>query len=241
MLRVDGLETAYGPVRALDGVSFEVPGGSITAVLGANGAGKTSLLRTLSGLVRPRAGRIRLDGRNIRGLAVERIVRLGMAHVPEGRGIIGELGVEENLRLGGLWRGSGGRDGLAEVYELFPRLDERRTQAASSLSGGERQMLAIGRALMSRPRLLLLDEPSLGLAPQIVAQIMALLRDLRERTGLTVLLVEQNARAALSVADRGIVLNLGRVVADDAPAALSADDGLRHAYLGFAPWTGSST
>jgi branched-chain amino acid transport system ATP-binding protein len=241
MLRVDGLETAYGPVRALDGVSFEVPGGSITAVLGANGAGKTSLLRTLSGLVRPRAGRIRLDGRNIRGLAVERIVRLGMAHVPEGRGIIGELGVEENLRLGGLWRGSGGRDGLAEVYELFPRLDERRTQAASSLSGGERQMLAIGRALMSRPRLLLLDEPSLGLAPQIVAQIMALLRDLRERTGLTVLLVEQNARAALSVADRGIVLNLGRVVADDTPAALSADDGLRHAYLGFAPWTGSST
>jgi branched-chain amino acid transport system ATP-binding protein len=241
MLRVDGLETAYGPVRALDGVSFEVPGGSITAVLGANGAGKTSLLRTLSGLVRPRAGRIRLDGRNIRGLAVERIVRLGMAHVPEGRGIIGELGVEENLRLGGLWRGSGGRDGLAEVYELFPRLDERRTQAASSLSGGERQMLAIGRALMSRPLLLLLDEPSLGLAPQIVAQIMALLRDLRERTGLTVLLVEQNARAALSVADRGIVLNLGRVVADDAPAARSADDGLRHAYLGFAPWTGSST
>jgi branched-chain amino acid transport system ATP-binding protein len=241
MLRVDGLETAYGPVRALDGVSFEVPGGSITAVLGANGAGKTSLLRTLSGLVRPRAGRIRLDGRNIRGLAVERIVRLGMAHVPEGRGIIGELGVEENLRLGGLWRGSGGRDGLAEVYELFPRLDERRTQAASSLSGGERQMLAIGRALMSRPLLLLLDEPSLGLAPQIVAQIMALLRDLRERTGLTVLLVEQNARAALSVADRGIVLNLGRVVADDTPAALSADDGLRHAYLGFAPWTGSST
>jgi branched-chain amino acid transport system ATP-binding protein len=241
MLRVDGLETAYGPVRALDGVSFEVPGGSITAVLGANGAGKTSLLRTLSGLVRPRAGRIRLDGRNIRGLAVERIVRLGMAHVPEGRGIIGELGVEENLRLGGLWRGSGGRDGLAEVYELFPRLRERGNHPAGTLSGGERQMLAIGRALMSRPRLLLLDEPSLGLAPIVAAQIMALLRDLRERTGLTVLLVEQNARAALSVADRGIVLNLGRVVADDTPAALSADDGLRHAYLGFAPWTGSST
>jgi branched-chain amino acid transport system ATP-binding protein len=164
-----------------------------------------------------------------------------MAHVPEGRGIIEELDVEENLRLGGLWRGGGGRDGLGEVYDLFPRLHERRTQAANSLSGGERQMLAIGRALMSRPRLLLLDEPSLGLAPQISARIMALLRDLRDRTGLTVLLVEQNARAALSVADRGIVLNLGRVVADDTPAALAADDGLRHAYLGFERWTDSST
>jgi branched-chain amino acid transport system ATP-binding protein len=241
MLQVESLETAYGPIRALRGVSFEVAAGSITAVLGANGAGKTSLLRTLSGLVRPRAGRIRFDGRNLGGLAVERIVRLGMAHVPEGRGIIEELGVEENLRLGGLWRGDGGRDGLGEVYELFPRLHERRGQAASSLSGGERQMLAIGRALMSRPRLLLLDEPSLGLAPQLAARIMAVLRDLRDRTGLTVLLVEQNARAALSVADRGIVLNLGRVVADDTPAALAADDGLRHAYLGFERWTDSST
>jgi branched-chain amino acid transport system ATP-binding protein len=241
MLQVESLETAYGPIRALRGVSFEVAAGSITAVLGANGAGKTSLLRTLSGLVRPRAGRIRFEGHNLGGLAVERIVRLGMAHVPEGRGIIEELDVEENLRLGGLWRGGGGRDGLGEVYELFPRLHERRAQAASSLSGGERQMLAIGRALMSRPRLLLLDEPSLGLAPQVAARIMALLRDLRERTGLTVLLVEQNARAALSVADRGIVLNLGRVVADDTPAALAADDGLRHAYLGFERWTDSST
>ena len=241
MLQVEGLETAYGPVRALRGVSFDVAAGSITAVLGANGAGKTSLLRTLSGLVRPRAGRIRFDGRNLGGMTVERIVRLGMAHVPEGRGIIEELDVEENLRLGGLWCGHGGRDGLGDVYELFPRLQERRTQPASSLSGGERQMLAIGRALMARPRLLLLDEPSLGLAPQVVARIMALLRDLRERTGLTVLLVEQNARAALSVADRGIVLNLGRVVADDTPKALAADDGLRHAYLGFTRWTDSST
>jgi branched-chain amino acid transport system ATP-binding protein len=233
MLAVEGLETAYGPVRALDGVSFEVPAGSITAVLGANGAGKTSLLRTLSGLVRARAGRIRLDGRNIGRLPVESIVRLGMAHVPEGRGIIAELTVEENLRLGGLWHGGGGREGLGGVYELFPRLAERRTRTADSLSGGERQMLAIGRALMARPRLLLLDEPSLGLAPQVAAQIMALLRDLRERSGLTVLLVEQNARAALSVADRGIVLNVGRVVADDEPKVLAADDGLRHAYLGM--------
>ena len=233
MLQVDELETTYGPVRALNGVSFEVAQGSITAVLGANGAGKTSLLRTLSGLVRARAGVIRFDGRNIGQLPVERIVRLGMAHVPEGRGVIAELSVEENLRLGGLWRGGGGRDGLQDVYELFPRLGERRGQTASTLSGGERQMLVIGRALMSRPRLLLLDEPSLGLAPIVAAQIMKLLRELRERTGLTVLLVEQNAKAALSVADRGIVLSLGRVVADENPAKLAADDALRRAYLGF--------
>ncbi len=233
MLQVDELSTAYGPIRALDGISFEVEQGSITAVLGANGAGKTSLLRTLSGLVRARAGRIRLDGRSIGGLPVERIVRLGMAHVPEGRGVIGELSVEENLRLGGLWRGRGGRDGLADIYETFPRLAERGSQPASTLSGGERQMLVIGRALMSRPRLLLLDEPSLGLAPIVAAQLMGLVRDLRQDTGLTVLLVEQNAKAALSVADRGIVLSLGRIVADDDPASLAADDALRHAYLGF--------
>jgi branched-chain amino acid transport system ATP-binding protein len=233
MLRVDDLHTAYGPVRALDGVSFEVARGSVTAVLGANGAGKTSLLRTLSGLVRARSGRIRLEDRSIGDLPVERIVRLGMAHVPEGRGVIGELSVEENLRLGGLWRGHGGRRGLDEVYELFPQLRGRRTGTASSLSGGERQMLAIGRALMARPRLLLLDEPSLGLAPIVAAKIMALLRDLRDRTGLTVLVVEQNARAALSIADRGIVLSLGRIVADDEPARLAEDVGLRHAYLGL--------
>jgi branched-chain amino acid transport system ATP-binding protein len=233
MLQVEELETAYGPIRALDGVSFEVEQGSITAVLGANGAGKTSLLRTLSGLVRARAGRIRLEGRNIGQLPVERIVRLGMAHVPEGRGVISELSVEDNLRLGGLWRGGGGREGLAGVYETFPRLAERGAQQASTLSGGERQMLVIGRALMSRPRLLLLDEPSLGLAPIVSAQIMRLVRDLRQDTGLTVLLVEQNAKAALSVADRGIVLSLGRIVADDDPHALAADDALRHAYLGF--------
>jgi branched-chain amino acid transport system ATP-binding protein len=233
MLQVEELETSYGPIRALDGVSFEVEQGSITAVLGANGAGKTSLLRTLSGLVRARAGRIRLDGRNIGQLPVERIVRLGMAHVPEGRGVISELSVEDNLRLGGLWRGGGGRDGLAGVYETFPRLAERGAQPASTLSGGERQMLVIGRALMSKPRLLLLDEPSLGLAPIVSAQIMRLVRDLRHDTGLTVLLVEQNAKAALSVADRGIVLSLGRIVADDDPHSLAADDALRHAYLGF--------
>jgi branched-chain amino acid transport system ATP-binding protein len=230
MLRVEGLTAAYGPVVALDGVSLEVEQGAIATVLGANGAGKTTLLRTISGLVRPRAGRVLLDGRDIGGAPVERIVRAGVAHVPEGRGVIGELTVEENLRLGGLWRRA---HDLGDIYDLFPRLHERRRQAAGSLSGGERQMLAIGRALVARPRLLLLDEPSLGLAPRITAQLMAILRDLRERTGLTVVLVEQNARSALSVADRGIVLALGRVVAADAPGALAADEQLRHAYLGF--------
>ncbi len=226
MLRLEGLTAAYGPVVALDDVSLEVADGEIATVLGANGAGKTTLLRTISGLVRARSGRVLLDGREIGGAKVEEIVRLGVAHVPEGRGVIGELTVEENLRLGGLWRRA--RD-AGEVFQLFPRLQERLAQPASTLSGGERQMLVIGRALMARPRLLLLDEPSLGLAPRVTAQIMGLLRDLRERTGLTVVLVEQNARSALSVADRAIVLALGRVVASDE----TLDDQLRHAYLGF--------
>ncbi|HEY2636438.1 MAG TPA: ABC transporter ATP-binding protein, partial [Solirubrobacteraceae bacterium] len=233
MLAVEGLDCAYGPVRALDGVSFTVEPASITAVLGANGAGKTSLLRTVSGLVRPRRGRITFEERDITRTPVEEIVRLGLAHVPEGRGVIAELTVEENLRLGGLWRRAGHEE-LADAYALFPRLEERRERHASTLSGGERQMLVIARALMGRPRLLLLDEPSLGLAPQVTAQIFRRLRDLRERTGLTVLLVEQNAKSALSVADHAIVLNLGRVVAADAePDALAADETLRHAYLGF--------
>ncbi|MQA75818.1 MAG: ATP-binding cassette domain-containing protein [Solirubrobacterales bacterium] len=235
MLTVEGLVATYGPVRALDRVSLEVPERSVTAVLGANGAGKTSLLRAISGLLRARSGRIAIAGRRIDALPTEEIVRLGVAHVPEGRGIIAELTVDENLRLGGLWRGR--RADLAarldEAYELFPLLAERRRMPASTLSGGERQMLSIGRALAGRPRLLLLDEPSLGLAPQVAAQIMRLLSGLRERSGLTVLLVEQNARAALSIADRAVVLALGRVVADEDARALAADDQLRHAYLGF--------
>jgi branched-chain amino acid transport system ATP-binding protein len=232
LLEVEGLSTRYGPVRAVDGVSLAVEEGSITAVLGANGAGKTSLLRTISGLQPASAGRVRLAGKDVLGVAVENLVRRGLAQVPEGRGVITELSTEENLRLGGLWRGADAGE-LQEMYELFPPLRERRTQLAGSLSGGERQMLSIGRALMAKPRVLLLDEPSLGLAPRVSAQIMALIRTLASERGLAVLLVEQNARSALSIADRGIVLNLGSVVADDAAGALAADEGLRQAYLGL--------
>jgi branched-chain amino acid transport system ATP-binding protein len=232
MLEVDGLTTEYGAVRAVDGVSLQVAAGTITAVLGANGAGKTSLLRTVSGLVRPSAGKVHLDGEDITRLPVEKIVRRGVAHVPEGRGVVAELTVRENLRLGGLWRG---RDAapIDESYELFPRLRERADQPASTLSGGERQMLSIARALMARPRVLLLDEPSLGLAPLLVAQLMGLVRRLCDTRNLAVLLVEQNARSALSIANRGVVLNLGHVVADREPEQLAADERLRHAYLGF--------
>jgi branched-chain amino acid transport system ATP-binding protein len=232
MLSVEELTTDYGPIRAVDSVSFSVPEGSVTAVLGANGAGKTSLLRTMTGLVRPTSGRVKLDGEDVTRWPVEEIVRFGMAHVPEGRGVIAELTVEENLRLGGLWRGREAAP-VSDIYELFPRLEERRSQPASRLSGGERQMLSIGRALMGRPRALLLDEPSLGLAPVLVAQIMGLVRRLADTLGLAVLLVEQNARSALSIANRGIVLNLGRVVAEQDPQTLVADDRLLHAYLGF--------
>jgi branched-chain amino acid transport system ATP-binding protein len=232
MLTIEALTTDYGAVRAVSDVSLEVTPGTITAVLGANGAGKTTLLRTISGLVRPSSGTIRLGDEEITRLPVEEIVRRGVAHVPEGGGVISELTVEENLRLAAVWRRSEAAPS-AEIYDLFPRLYERRTQPASRLSGGERQMLSIGRALVPRPRALLLDEPSLGLAPLLVAQIMRLVRRLADTLGLGVLLVEQNARSALSIANRGLVLNLGRVVADQAPQELAADERLRHAYLGF--------
>jgi branched-chain amino acid transport system ATP-binding protein len=236
MLRVDGVSAHYGPVRALQDVSLDVAPGGIVAVLGANGAGKTSLLRTIAGLVRASSGHVELEGRAITRMGAEDIVRRGLAYVPEGGGVIGELTVAENLRLGALWRRD--RDErertLKEVVEVFPRLGERMRLHASALSGGERQMLSIGRALMGRPRLLLLDEPSLGLAPIIVEQMMRVIGELRRDRGLTVLLVEQNARSALSVADNGVVLNVGRVVAQGDANELAQDEQLRRAYLGIA-------
>jgi branched-chain amino acid transport system ATP-binding protein len=234
MLEVRDLTTTYGAVHALSDVSFTAPAGKVTAVLGANGAGKTTLLRTISGLVRPRSGKVLLDDSPVTSVPVERMCRMGVAHVPEGRGVITELTVEENLRLGALGRATGSeRLGLDHVYAMFPPLAERRGARSEVLSGGERQMLVIGRALLARPRVLLLDEPSHGLAPRVVGQIFALLRDLVKKEGLTVVLVEQNARGALSIADTAVVLNLGRVVVRENASELAADEKLRHAYLGF--------
>jgi branched-chain amino acid transport system ATP-binding protein len=233
-LAVEEVVAGYGGVLVLQSVSVTVRPATITAVLGANGAGKTTLLRAISGVIRPRRGRVLVGGQDVTGRSAENMARSGVAHVPEGQGVIAELTVQENLRLGAFWRpGRATRAGaLAEAYQRFPVLAGARNRAAGTLSGGERQMLVIARALMARPRVLLLDEPSLGLAPKIVSQVMELTAGLRE-TGLTVLLVEQNARSALSIADQGIVLNLGKVVVAADAVTLAADVGLRKHYLGF--------
>ena len=235
MLEVQDLSVSYGAVNALSSVTFSAQPGLITAILGANGAGKTTLLRTISGLARARAGSVRFNGEELIGRSVENIARRGVSHVPEGRGIIAELTVEENLRLATLWC-LGRRDrqkAIDETIDLFPRLSGFQRRHASTLSGGERQMLVIGRALISRPRLLLLDEPSLGLAPLVTAELMALLLDPTIGSDMTVVLVEQNARSALSVSHNAVVLNLGEVVMSDAAAVVAADSDLRHHYLGF--------
>ena len=234
-LVVENLEAGYGGVMALHEVSISAKPGTITAVLGANGAGKTTLLATISGFVRPRQGRVALDGTDLTRRAPEQIVRAGVAHVPEGQAVITELTVEENLRVGGLWRhGQAGRAAaLADAYQRFPILAAARNRSAGTLSGGERQILVIARALMASPKVLLLDEPSLGLAPRIVAQVMGLIQQLRDESGLTVVLVEQNARSALAIADVGVVLNVGRVVVTEDAAVLAADEALRKHYLGF--------
>jgi branched-chain amino acid transport system ATP-binding protein len=234
-LAVEHVEAGYGGVIALQDVSVTARPGTITAVLGANGAGKTTLLATISGLVRARKGRVALDGTDLTRRPPEEIVRAGVAHVPEGQAVITELTVEENLRVGGLWRhGQAGRAAaLADAYRRFPVLAAAKNRSAATLSGGERQILVIARALMASPKVLLLDEPSLGLAPRIVAQVMNLIQRLRDESGLTVVLVEQNARSALAIADTGVVLNVGRVVAAEDAAVLAADEALRQHYLGF--------
>jgi branched-chain amino acid transport system ATP-binding protein len=237
MLTIENLTTSFGSVIALDGVSMSAQESKITTVIGANGAGKSTLLRTISGLESPTTGSITWEGQSIVGRKPEDIVRAGIAHVPEGHAVISELSVEENINMGSLFRRRSHKSDVAasldEMYQLFPRLQERRKQLAGTLSGGERQMLAISRALVSRPKLLLLDEPSLGLAPLVVEQIIDCVNTLCRSTGLTVLLVEQNANTALGVADHGVLLALGKVVADRPAAELKADSSLRAAYLGY--------
>jgi branched-chain amino acid transport system ATP-binding protein len=236
-LQVEGLVAGYGEVTALDDVTVMAGAGAITAVLGANGAGKTTLLRAISGMIKPRRGRVLLGGHDVAGHSPEQVVRAGIAHVPEGQGVIAELTVEENLRIGMMsWPARQRRDrsaALEEAYGRFKPLSDRRRKQASTLSGGERQMLVIARALLSRPRVLLLDEPSLGLAPRVMAQVMDMVTGLSREHGLTIVLVEQNARIALAIADHGVVLNLGRVVASADAPTLAADVALRHHYLGF--------
>ena len=233
LLEVDGLHVAYGGIQALRGISFSVAEGQVVTLIGANGAGKTTTLRAISGLVKPTRGQVRFAGKSLIGVAPHRIVARGLSHAPEGRGIFANLTVEENLDIGAYLRTD--KAGIAKDREhaltLFPRLKERLAQNAGTLSGGEQQMLAIARALLARPRLLLLDEPSLGLAPQIVALIFQIVKQIA-KDGTTILLVEQNAHMALKVADVGHVLEVGTLVTSGPAAQLAADDAIRKAYLG---------
>lgn len=234
LLEIRDLQVAYGNVKVLHGISLDVAEGEIVALLGSNGAGKTTTLRAISGLVRPRAGQIVLDGHPLTGLRAHQIVALGLGHVPEGRRMFGSLSVEENLRLGGYLIRSDGAvlaQRIAGVYETFPRLGERRSQLAGTLSGGEQQMLAIARALMLRPRLVVLDEPSMGLAPKLVRVIFGMIADICKE-GTSILLVEQNARQALRIAHRAYVLESGRIALNGPAHELAQDNRVRAAYLG---------
>jgi branched-chain amino acid transport system ATP-binding protein len=234
VLRVEALEVAYGKIQALWGISVEIPEGEIVAVVGANGAGKTTMLKTLSGLLRPRAGRISLDDRRIDLLSPAEIVALGVVHVPEGRKLFPEMTVLDNLLVGGYPPGARSRrpQRLERVFTVFPRLAERRRQLAGTLSGGEQQMVAIGRGLMAGPRILMLDEPSLGLAPIMVQEMFGVIGEIN-RTGVTVLLVEQNTEHALALAHRGFVLESGRVALSGTGRELLASPQVREAYLGL--------
>lgn len=232
LLEVEDLRVAYGKIQAVKGISFTVDAGQIVTLIGTNGAGKTTTLRTLSGLLKPLAGRIRFDGKPLNGVPAHKIVSRGLAHSPEGRHIFPRLSIEENLLLGAYLRKDNGiQKDVERAYELFPILGERRRQAAGTLSGGEQQMLAMGRALMSRPKLLMLDEPSMGLSPIMMQKIMATIAELKSQ-GTTILLVEQNAQAALSLADTGHVMETGKVVLSGPGPELLHDESVRKAYLG---------
>jgi branched-chain amino acid transport system ATP-binding protein len=233
MLRVTDVHVNYGAIRALQGVSLEVNEGEVVALIGANGAGKSTLLRTISGVLRPAAGDVVFEGRSIRGWAEDRIVRLGLVQVQEGRGILTRMTVQENLAMGAYCRSdrAGIRQDMAMVFDKFPVLRDRQHQFGATLSGGEQQMLAIGRALMARPRLLMLDEPSLGLAPMLVNEIFRTIRDFKHESR-TILLVEQNARKALQCADRGYVLETGNIVLTGSGEALLKSEEVQAAYLG---------
>jgi branched-chain amino acid transport system ATP-binding protein len=232
LLELEDVEARYGPVQALHGVSLTVGEGEIVAVLGGNGAGKTTTLRAISGLV-TMSGEVRFAGERISRAAPERVARIGIAHVPEGRGIFSELSVRENIRLGAYLRRDGFDEGYERVLGYFPWLDERKDQQAGTLSGGEQQMLALARALMARPRMLLLDEPSLGLAPLVVREIFRIVGELNEKEGLAVLVVEQNAKLALRSSSRAYVLEVGRVALEGPSADLERNDSVRKAYLGY--------
>ena len=232
LLKVDNIQVYYGSIHAIKGVSFEVCQGEIVTLIGANGAGKSTTLNTVAGLLRPKSGAIEFDGKSIVGVPSHKIVEEGMALCPEGRRVFLQLTVEENLQMGAYTRPKSEiADSIADVYERFPRLKERYKQIAGTLSGGEQQMLAMGRALMSKPKLMMLDEPSMGLAPILVEQIFDIIVEMNRR-GTTILLVEQNAQMALSIANRGYVLETGRIVSTGRGTELLNDDAVRKAYLG---------
>ena len=232
MLNVDNINVYYGSIHAVRGVSFEVNEGEIVTLIGANGAGKSTSLNTVSGLLTSKTGKIEFMGCDLRGISPHKVVGLGLTQVPEGRRVFAQMTVEENLDMGAYTRAAGEvKDSMADVYDRFPRLKERRRQLAGTLSGGEQQMLAMGRALMSRPKLLMLDEPSMGLAPILVEQIFDIIKELHN-SGVTILLVEQNARMALSIADRAYVLETGKVALSGTGAELMESDKVREAYLG---------